>query len=231
MLGVLGVRVGLPPAQVETCIREAGICFMSAQTHHAAMRHVAPVRAELGVRTIFNLLGPLANPAGIKYQMLGVYAASWLEPLAQALRNLGSKRVWLVHGADGLDEASTTGPSFITALESGAIRSFEITPEAAGLPRASLSDIKGGNAGRQCGGPAGRVGWREVGLSRHRRAERRRGPHRRRGSGKPPRGRGQGDRGDRRRTRRPYAAKTDRGVQTAPTRAAPELRRGRRGGT
>ncbi len=117
---------------------------MSAQTHHAAMRHVAPVRAELGVRTIFNLLGPLANPAGVKYQMLGVFAASWLEPLAQALRNLGSERVWLVHGADGLDEASTTGPSFVTALERGVIRSFEITPEAAGLPRASLADLKGG---------------------------------------------------------------------------------------
>ncbi len=144
VLALLGVKIGLPPSQVEACIREAGIGFMSAQTHHAAMRHVAPVRAELGVRTIFNLLGPLANPAGVKYQMLGVYAASWLEPLAQALRNLGSERVWLVHGADGLDEASTTGPSFVTALERGAIRSFEITPEAAGLPRASLADLKGG---------------------------------------------------------------------------------------
>ncbi len=144
VLALLGVRIGLPPAQVEACIREAGIAFMSAQAHHAAMRHVAPVRAELGVRTIFNLLGPLANPAGVKYQMLGVYAARWLEPLAQALRNLGSERVWLVHGADGLDEASTTGPSFVTALEGGAIRSFEITPEAAGLPRASLADLRGG---------------------------------------------------------------------------------------
>jgi anthranilate phosphoribosyltransferase len=144
VLALLGVRIGLAPAEVEACIREAGIGFMSAQTHHAAMRHVAPVRAELGVRTIFNLLGPLANPAGVKYQMLGVFAASWLEPLAQALRNLGSERVWLVHGADGLDEASTTGPSFVTALERGVIRSFQITPEAAGLPRASLADLKGG---------------------------------------------------------------------------------------
>ena len=144
VLALLGVRIGLPPAEVENCIREAGIGFMSAQTHHAAMRHVAPVRAELGVRTIFNLLGPLANPAGVKYQLLGVYDRSWLQPLAQALQNLGSKRVWLIHGADGLDEASTTGPSFVTALEHGAIRSFEITPEAAGLPRAALSDLKGG---------------------------------------------------------------------------------------
>jgi anthranilate phosphoribosyltransferase len=144
VLSMLGVKIGLSPPEVEACIGEAGICFMSAQTHHAAMRHVAPVRAELGVRTIFNLLGPLANPAGVKYQMLGVYSASWLEPLARVLRNLGSERVWLVHGADGLDEATTTGPSFATALEQGAIRSFEIRPEAAGLPRAALDDLRGG---------------------------------------------------------------------------------------
>ncbi len=144
VLSTLGVRIGISAAGVENCIREAGIGFMSAQTHHAAMRHVAPVRAELGVRTIFNLLGPLANPAGVKYQMLGVYAATWLEPLAHALCNLGSDRVWLVHGADGLDEASTTGPSFVTALDRGAIRSFEITPEAAGVARASLGELRGG---------------------------------------------------------------------------------------
>jgi anthranilate phosphoribosyltransferase len=144
VLEILGVKIGLRPAEVEACIKEAGIGFMSAQTHHAAMRHVAPVRAELGTRTIFNLLGPLANPAGVKYQLLGVYAADWLEPLAHVLRNLGSERVWLVHGADGLDEATTTGPSLVTALEQGAIRSFEITPEAAGLSRASLADLKGG---------------------------------------------------------------------------------------
>ncbi len=144
VLSMLGVRIGLPPKGVEACIREAGVGFMSAQTHHAAMRHVAPTRAELGVRTIFNLLGPLANPAGVKYQLLGVYAANWLGPLAEALRKLGSERVWLVHGSDGLDEATTTGPSTVTALEDGAIRSFEITPEAAGLPRASLAELKGG---------------------------------------------------------------------------------------
>lgn len=144
VLTALGVKIDLAPAEVESCIAEAGVGFMSAQAHHASMRHVAPVRVELGARTIFNLLGPLANPAGVKYQMLGVFAASWLEPLAQALRNLGSERVWLVHGADGLDELTTTGPSLVTALEGGAIRSFEITPEAAGLPRASLADLKGG---------------------------------------------------------------------------------------
>jgi anthranilate phosphoribosyltransferase len=144
ILSALGVRIGLTGPQVEFCIREAGLGFMSAQTHHGAMRHVAPVRTELGVRTIFNLLGPLANPAGVKYQILGVYAASWLDPLAQVLCNLGSERVWLVHGADGLDEATTTGPSFVTALDHGAIRSFEITPEAAGLPRVSLDELRGG---------------------------------------------------------------------------------------
>ncbi len=145
VLSALGVRTGLPPEEAAACLAEAGICFMMAQTHHAAMRHVAPARAELGARTIFNLLGPLANPAGVKRQLLGVFAASWLEPLAQVLRRLGSERVWLVHGADGLDEATTTGPSFVTALEDGVIRSFEITPEAAGLPRASLADLTGGD--------------------------------------------------------------------------------------
>jgi anthranilate phosphoribosyltransferase len=145
VLTALGVGLDLAPEQVEACIKEAGIGFMAAQTHHASMRHAAPVRAELGTRTIFNLLGPLANPAGVKYQMLGVFAARWLEPLAHVLRNLGSKRVWLVHGSDGLDEATTTGPSFVTALEDNTIRSFEITPEAAGISRASLADLAGGD--------------------------------------------------------------------------------------
>lgn len=145
VLSALGVRTGLSPDEVAACVAEAGIGFMAAQTHHAAMRHVAAARVELGARTIFNLLGPLANPAGVKHQLLGVFAASWLEPLAQVLRRLGSDRVWLVHGADGLDEATTTGSTFVTALEGGAIRSFEITPEDAGLPRASLADLAGGD--------------------------------------------------------------------------------------
>ncbi|MGP0058873.1 MAG: anthranilate phosphoribosyltransferase [Beijerinckiaceae bacterium] len=146
VLTALGVRIGLSPAMVEACIAQAGIGFMSAQAHHAAMRHVGATRLELGTRTLFNLLGPLANPAGVRRQLLGVFSAAWLEPLAQVLRNLGSQRVWLVHGSDGLDEVSTTGPTFVTALEDGAIRSFEVTPEEAGLPRASLSDLKGGDA-------------------------------------------------------------------------------------
>jgi anthranilate phosphoribosyltransferase len=135
----------LAPRDVETCIKESGIGFMAARTHHLSMRHAALVRAELGTRTIFNLLGPLANPAGVKYQVLGVFAKAWLEPLARVLRNLGSKRVWLVHGSDGLDEATTTGPSFVTALDRGEIRSFEILPEDAGIARASLTELAGGD--------------------------------------------------------------------------------------
>jgi anthranilate phosphoribosyltransferase len=144
VLAALGVGLEQSPREVETCIKEAGIGFMAARTHHLSMRHAAPVRAELGTRTIFNLIGPLANPAGVKYQVLGVFARGWLEPFAQVLRNLGSKRVWLVHGSDGLDEATTTGPSFVTALEDGEIRSFQITPEDAGIARASLKDLTGG---------------------------------------------------------------------------------------
>jgi len=146
VLTALGVKIGLPAADVEACIAKANIGFMMAQTHHAAMRHVGPVRAELGTRTIFNLLGPLSNPAGVKRQLLGVFSASWLQPLAEVLRNLGSEKVWLVHGSDGLDELTTTGPTKIVALEHGHIRSFEITPEEVGLARATLNDLKGGDA-------------------------------------------------------------------------------------
>ena len=146
VLTALGVRIGLPAAAVSACIAQAGIGFMMAQSHHAAMRHVGPARAELGTRTIFNLLGPLSNPAGVRRQLLGVFSGVWLEPLAEVLRNLGSERVWLVHGCDGLDEMTTTGPTKIVALENGAIRAFEIIPEDAGLPRATLADLKGGDA-------------------------------------------------------------------------------------
>ncbi|MGH8514181.1 MAG: anthranilate phosphoribosyltransferase, partial [Gammaproteobacteria bacterium] len=104
VLGALGVGLELTPLEIEACIREAGIGFMPAHAHHAAARHAAPVRAELGTRTIFNLIGPLANPAGVKFLVVGVFARAWLEPLAKVLRNLGCKRVWLLHGSDGLDE-------------------------------------------------------------------------------------------------------------------------------
>jgi anthranilate phosphoribosyltransferase len=123
-LGALGVKIGLAPAAVERSIEEAGIGFMMATTHHAAMRHVGPTRTELGTRTIFNLLGPLSNPAGVKRQLIGVFSAAWLEPMAEVLRNLGSERVWITHGADGLDEMSTTGVTRIVELRDGAIRTF-----------------------------------------------------------------------------------------------------------
>lgn len=145
VLTALGVRIGIAPDHVSRCVAEAGIGFMMAQTHHAAMRHVGAARVELGTRTIFNLLGPLSNPAGVRRQLLGVFSRAWLEPLALVLRNLGSDRVWVVHGSDGLDEMTTTGPTSVAALENGMIRLFEIDPEQAGLPRVSLADLKGGD--------------------------------------------------------------------------------------
>jgi anthranilate phosphoribosyltransferase len=145
-IGMLGVKVGLPPEAVERCIREAGIGFMMAPTHHAAMRHVGPARVELGTRTIFNLLGPLSNPAGARRQLTGVFSAAWLEPMAEVLRNLGSERVWITHGADGLDEMTTAASTKIVELDKGEIHAFEITPEEFGLKRAQPSDLKGGDA-------------------------------------------------------------------------------------
>jgi anthranilate phosphoribosyltransferase len=117
---------------------------MTAQAHHAAMAHVGPVRRELGARTLFNLLGPLSNPAGVKRALIGVFAAKWMEPIARTLQELGAECVWVVHGADGLDEISTTGPTSVLALEHGALRRFEIAPEDVGLARATLADLRGG---------------------------------------------------------------------------------------
>ncbi|MGA8171030.1 MAG: anthranilate phosphoribosyltransferase [Methylocystis sp.] len=145
VLAELGVKVGLDAASASACLREAGICFMAAPTHHPALRHAAPVRSELGLRTIFNLLGPMCNPAGVKRQILGVYAKEWLEPMALALRELGSETVWLLHGSDGLDEATVTGSTHVVALERGALRSFEIRPEDAGLPLAAPRELIGGD--------------------------------------------------------------------------------------
>ena len=146
VLTSLGVKVGIAPEDVTRCIRDAGIGFMMAPTHHAAMRHVGPVRVELGTRTIFNLLGPLCNPAGVKRQLLGVFSSAWLEPLAHVLKNLGSERVWLAHGSDGLDEVTTTGITHVVSLENGAVRSFEVMPEEIGLERVEPAVLKGGDA-------------------------------------------------------------------------------------
>jgi anthranilate phosphoribosyltransferase len=146
VLTALGVKVGLEPEGVTRCIRDAGVGFMFAPTHHASMRHVGPVRVELGTRTIFNLLGPLSNPAGVKRQLVGAYSAEWLEPMADALRTLGSERVWLVHGSDGLDEITTTGPTEVVELKGGTLARFSITPEEAGLSRVTPEALKGGDA-------------------------------------------------------------------------------------
>jgi anthranilate phosphoribosyltransferase len=145
-LVALGVKIGVAPEIVERCIAEAKFGFMMAPTHHAAMRHVGPTRVELGTRTIFNLLGPLANPAGVKRQMIGVYSAAWLEPMAEVLRSLGSERVWIAHGEDGLDEITTTAPTQIVELNGGKISSFMIVPEDVGLKRAAPGALKGGDA-------------------------------------------------------------------------------------
>ena len=145
-LAALGVKIDLTPDQVSRCVRDTGIGFMFAPAHHPAMKNVGPTRVELGTRTIFNLLGPLSNPAGVKRQMVGVFSRQWVQPLAQVLKNLGADSVWVVHGSDGLDEITLTGPTFVSALEGGAIRSFEVTPEEAGLPRANGDALKGGDA-------------------------------------------------------------------------------------
>jgi anthranilate phosphoribosyltransferase len=145
VLGELGVLVGMSAKAAAECLRDAGICFLAAPAHHPALRFAAPVRSELGVRTIFNLLGPLCNPARVTRQLIGVYSRDLLEPLARALNELGSQRIWLVHGGDGLDEVTTTDVTAVVALENGAIRAFELTPEEAGLPRARPQDLLGGD--------------------------------------------------------------------------------------
>lgn len=141
----LGVSLELTPDQIATCIKEAGIGFMFAPNHHPAMRHVGPARAEMGVRTMFNLLGPQANPAGVRRYLLGVYDRQWVEPVAAALLANQAQSAWVVHGDSGLDELSTTGPSFVSQIKNGNLTAFDVTPEEAGLPRASLDDIVGGD--------------------------------------------------------------------------------------
>ncbi len=145
-LSQLGVNLDCDMRLVEAAITEAGIGFMMAPRHHGAMRHVGGTRVELGTRTIFNLLGPMSNPAGVKYQLTGVFAREWLEPMARTLGSLGSKRAWIMHGSDGLDELTTTGPSYVAELVDGEVHTFQISPEDAGLPLAKPEDLKGGDA-------------------------------------------------------------------------------------
>jgi anthranilate phosphoribosyltransferase len=146
VLQALGVKIELDADHVGACIRNAGIGFMFAPAHHPAMKNVGPTRVELGTRTIFNLLGPLSNPAGVRRQMIGTFSKHWVEPMAQVLKNLGSESIWVVHGSDGLDEITTAGPTSVAALENGVIRTFDITPEDAGLKRSKPDALRGGDA-------------------------------------------------------------------------------------
>ena len=146
VLMALGVKIDVPPEKITECISEAGLGFMFAPAHHASMKHTGPSRVELGTRTIFNLLGPLSNPAGVKRQVTGVFSKTWVEPLAQVLKNLGSEACWICHGEGGFDEIVPTGTTWISELKDGAIRSFELTPEGVGLKRSSADDLKGADA-------------------------------------------------------------------------------------
>lgn len=146
VLTALGVKIDLSPGEITAAIDEAGVGFLWAPMHHPAMKVWAPIRAELGLRTLFNLMGPLCNPANVTRQVVGVFAAGWVEPIAEVLRKLGSRHAWVVHGRDGLDEISTTAPTLVAELKNGTIRTFEVTPEDAGVARATIEDLRGGDA-------------------------------------------------------------------------------------
>ncbi|WNJ98513.1 anthranilate phosphoribosyltransferase [Thalassospiraceae bacterium LMO-JJ14] len=145
VLSSLGVNLDAEFPVIEKAIAEAGIGFLMAPRHHSAMRFVGPVRVEMGVRTIFNILGPMSNPAGVKRQFTGVYSKEWLRPMTEALANMGCEAAWVVHGADGLDELTTTGTSYVCQLANGEITEFEVTPGDAGLPTATADELKGGD--------------------------------------------------------------------------------------
>ena len=144
-LEALGVNIDLGPDGIARCIEEVGVGFMFAPAHHAAVRHVGAARKEMGTRTIFNLLGPLSNPAGVRRQVVGVYSADWVVPLAEVLRELGCERGWVVHG-DGLDEVTVTGPSLVAELANGEVRTFEVEPSDGGLATHGMEALRGGDA-------------------------------------------------------------------------------------
>jgi anthranilate phosphoribosyltransferase len=146
VLLALGVKLDTGPEKISQCIREAGVGFMFAPQHHASMKHVGPTRVELGTRTIFNLLGPLSNPAGVKRQVTGVYSKAWVEPFAQVLKTLGSEACWICHGKGGVDEIIPTGTTWIAELKDGDVREFNFTPESVGIVRSNPEDLKGGDA-------------------------------------------------------------------------------------
>ena len=146
VLTALGVNVDIPPEAIGRAIREAGIGFMFAPMHHSAMKHVGPARVELGTRTIFNLLGPLSNPGGVKRQLVGVFSEEWVEPIAHVLAALGSESAWIVHGAGGVDEITTAGPTKVAALRFGKVETFTVDPGSVGLAVSPVEAIRGGDA-------------------------------------------------------------------------------------
>ena len=191
VLGALGVRIDLRPDEITRCIYEAGIGFMFAPAHHPAMKHVGPTRVELGTRTIFNLLGPLSNPAGVKRQMVGVFSRQWVEPLANVLKNLGSERAYVVHGSDGLDEITTSGATSVASLENGKVTTFEIKPEDVGLARLEAGAVARRRCRQQRGRAEGRAQGQEGPVPRCRAAQRG-GRDRGRRQGEGPEGRRRG---------------------------------------
>ena len=146
VLTSLGVNIDCEMPLIEKSIREANIGFMMAPRHHSATRHVAGPRVELATRTLFNILGPLSNPASVKSLLVGVFDQQWVEPMAKVLGKLGAKKAWVVHGSDGLDELTTTGPSYVSEYKNGQVTNFEVSPLDAGIPMASINDLKGGDA-------------------------------------------------------------------------------------
>ena len=146
VLEALGAEIGLEPEEVGRCIKEVGIGFMFARTHHPAMRFIAPVRAELPFRTIFNLLGPLTNPAGARRQLVGVFHGGYVRSVAEALRELGAEKALVVHGGDGLDEITVTGPTLVAEVSNGTVTEYELAPERFGLPRHAPDGLLGGDA-------------------------------------------------------------------------------------
>src|SRR3989454_1436440 len=146
VLAALGVNIDLSPEGISRCIKQAGIGFMFAPAHHPAMKNVGPTRVELGTRTIFNLLGPLSNPAGVKRQMVGVFSRQWIQPMALVLKNLGSESVWVVQGSAGLGAPTTARPTYVGALETRSVRPFQVSPEEMGLQRAMPDLLRGGDA-------------------------------------------------------------------------------------
>jgi anthranilate phosphoribosyltransferase len=151
VMEALGVNINLQPAQIATCLQQVGIAFLFAPAMHSAMKHVQAVRRELHLRTVFNLLGPLTNPARATCQVVGVYSADLVEKLAEALSMLGLRRALVVHGSDGLDEVTITGPTRIAEVRDGQVHTYEVTPEEFALPRATLEDISGGDAAHNAG--------------------------------------------------------------------------------